>query len=156
MKKLLATTAMSAVLALGVTAGAMAQAPSSATPARQPDGMASQTAPQMQQAEQALRQAQQKLSGSGQGDQQATLKQAREAVNQTQQVLGQVPAGMQGQDAYKKAQQQVSAAQSAMQGNQPDRQKVATQLKEAADAIASLHNDTGASASSAAGAAKGA
>lgn len=144
MSRLLSTTALAAVLALGVTPAAMAQGQQASQPT---SGQSHQ--PQLQQAEQVLRQAQQGLSGSAQGNQQQMLQQARQAVSQTQQAIGQVPSGMQGQEAYKKAQQQLSEAQSALQGDQPDRQKAATELREAADAVGSLHGGmNGANASS--------
>lgn len=121
------------MLALGVAPAAMAQGQQAS---QTTSGQSQQ--PQLQQAEQALRQAQQGLSGSAQGNQQQMLQQARQAVSQTQQAIGQMPLGMQGQDTYKKAQQQLSEAQSALQGDQPDRQKAATELREVADAVASL------------------
>ena len=63
---------------------------------------------------------------------------------------------MQGQDAYKKAQQQLTEAQNAVQGLQPNQQQAATQVREAADALAELHrgmrNGSNAAASGATGA----
>lgn len=105
-------------------------------------------ATQLRTVEQSLRTAEQQLAGNqgGQAGGQPNFAQARTAVEAGREVLGRVPQQAQGQDAYRNAQRELNEAQQALQGGQPDRQRAATQLREAADAVASLHRSMGGSA----------
>ena len=160
MNKYLTTTALATILVLGGSGLAAAQgqqgtSQSGVQPQVAAQGQA-QVAQQLQKAEQGLRQAQQQLSSSGQGGQQPNLQPVRQAVTQAQQALGQVPSQMQGQDTYKKAQQQLTEAQNAVQGQQPNQQQASTQVRKAADALAELHRGMGNGSSAAASGAQGA
>ncbi|MFC7478151.1 PRC-barrel domain-containing protein [Dankookia sp. GCM10030260] len=160
MKTYLTTTALATILVLGGghLAAAQGQQGSGQAGTQAPaatQGQA-QVAQQLQQAEERLRQAQKQLSSSGKDGQQPNLQPIRQAVTQAQQALGQVPVQMQGQDAYKKAGQQLTEAQKAIQGQQPNQQQASTQVSEAADALAELHRGMGNGSSAAASGTTGA
>lgn len=138
--------------AQGTTAPSAAGAPPQASPtqgtsqtgmgqtgaAGQTGGSASQqvgVADQLRAVEQSLRNSGEQPNAA-QADQAPNFHQARAAVQSGQQVLGRVPQNAQGQDSFRNAQRELSEAQQAMQGGQPDRQQVATQLREAADQAA--------------------
>lgn len=150
------TTALVTLLVLGGSGLAAAQGPQGVSQSAMPPQAASQgqgqgqVAKQLQQAEQGLRQAQQRLSDGGQGGQQPDMQPVRQALTQAKQALGQMPLQSQGQDAYEKAQQQLTETQDALQGNPPNRQRVATRLREAADALAGLHRGMGSGSTAAA------
>jgi sporulation protein YlmC with PRC-barrel domain len=149
--------ATAAIVALGVSGAAWAQQnqPSSASQGTsQGSGRTTQTqagnplAPQLHAVERSLRQSQEQLAQQGSDAAQPNWEQARRAVSAGQQALGRAPSDLQGQDAFRMARTQLSEAQSALEGDSPDRQRAATQLREAAEAVASLHGRvTSASAS---------
>ncbi|MCW8087225.1 PRC-barrel domain-containing protein [Sabulicella glaciei] len=103
-------------------------------------------ADQLRAVEQSLRNSGEQLNAA-QAGQTPNFDQARAAVQAGQQVLGRVPQNAQGQDSFRNAQRELSEAQQAMQGGQPDRQQVATQLREAADSFGALMRGMGGTAS---------
>jgi len=156
--------ATAAVLALGLSGAAWAQQTLGGAQQRQgttaqSDQTAQTLAPQLRTLEQSLRQSQEQLAGAqGQAGGQPNWDQMRSTVNNATQMLGRMPQQMQGQDAFKEAQRELNQARDAIQGQNPDRQRVASQMGEAADAVAKLHGsmDTASAQSGAAGAAGGA
>jgi len=147
MTHLMTTTALALVLAAGAGGPVLAQAqPGTGGQVRTGTAPGAQELPLLpvQQAEQALRQAQQQISaggpgqGQGQGQAQAAMEQARQAVAQAQRALGQMPAGVQNQEPLINAQRQVRAANDALLGQQPDRQEAAQRLLVAANALTGL------------------
>ena len=138
-----ALLAGAAAVALGMGAPAVAQqqggqqqaqGQANQAPSKQPGSAQPAVAGQLRTAEQSLRQAHGQISG----DQQPNFAQARTAVSAGQEVLGRVPQQVQGQVAYQNARRQLDEANRALQGQQPDEQQVATQLREAADAMGTL------------------
>ncbi|HEV7266424.1 MAG TPA: PRC-barrel domain-containing protein [Falsiroseomonas sp.] len=137
--------ATAAVVALSVSGAAMAQqnAPSQSRQGGQGQN-ATQTqsgnplGPQLQAVARSLRQSQEQLAQQGSDAPQPNWEQARRAVSGGQETLGRAPSDLQGQEAFRTARTQLSEAQSALQGDSPDRQRAATQLREAAEAIAAL------------------
>jgi hypothetical protein len=97
---------------------------------------------QLRTAEQSLRQAQQQLSGG----QDANIPQARTAVSAGMAVIGRVPDALQQREAFRTAREQLTEANRALQGQQPDARQAAGQLGEAADALASLADEMGGTA----------
>lgn len=143
-----------AMLTMGMVAAASAQQSGSSQPAQssqaqvQTQGQAQQqggVADQLRAVEQSLRNAQQQISGS----QQPNFAQARTAVQAGRDVLGRVPQQAQGQDALRTAQRELEEASQALQGQQPNQQQASMQIREAADAVASLVRGMGGSASAA-------
>jgi len=129
-----------AILAMSMLTAASAQQqsaaqPSPATQAQTPSGVAGQ----LHTVEQSLRLAQQQLSGS----QQPNFAQARTAVQAGRDVLGRLPQQAQSPDAFRSAQRELDEASQALQGQQPNQQQVSTQIREAADAVASLMRGMG-------------
>ncbi|MGK7870526.1 PRC-barrel domain-containing protein [Falsiroseomonas sp. E2-1-a20] len=147
--------ATAAIVALGVSGAAWAQQnqPSSSNQgASQPQATQTQAgnplAPQLQAVERSLRQSHEQLAQQGSSAGQPNWGQARRAVSAGLQTLGRAPSDVQGQDAFRIAQTQLSEAQSALEGDSPDRQRAAAQVREAAEAVASLYGQvTSASAS---------
>lgn len=103
-------------------------------PSQQPGSGQAAIVGQIRTAEQALRQAQGQLSGG----QQPNIPQARTAVDAGANVLARVPQEIQGQDAFRTALREVNEARNALQGDQTNQQRAATQLGEAADALGAL------------------
>ena len=159
-----ALLAGAAAVALGMGAPAVAQqqggqqqaqGQANQAPSKQPGSAQPAVVGQLRTAEQSLRQAHGQISG----DQQPNFAQARTAVSAGQEVLGRVPQQVQGQVAYQNARRQLDEANRALQGQQPDEQQVATQLREAADAMGALAGrvaSAGASGANAGGASSGA
>lgn len=121
----------------------------------QPPGAASATgvADQLRAVERSLRQAGEQL-GMG-GEAQPNFAQARTAVQAGQEVLGRVPQDHQGAGGFGAARRELAEALQALGGDQPDRQRAATQLREAADSMAALMPGMGGTAAASAGTAMG-
>jgi hypothetical protein len=97
---------------------------------------------QLRTAEQSLRQAQQQLSGG----QDANIPQARTAVSAGMAAIGRVPNDVQQREAFRTAREQLTEANQALQGQQPNGRQAAERLGEAADALASLVQQMGGTA----------
>jgi sporulation protein YlmC with PRC-barrel domain len=140
-----------AALSLGVANAALAQqqggqgqtsqAQPGMVPSQQPGSPEPAVVGQLRTAQQALRQSQGQLSG----DQQPNFAQARIAVDAGLDVIGRVPPQVQGQDAWRNARRELNEAQQALEGPRPNQQQVATQLREAADALGTLARQVGGS-----------
>jgi hypothetical protein len=135
MNRLLTTTGLAAVLALGGTGSALAQATGQQPggqqgQAAQTNQQGSQAAQQMQQAEQSLRQALQQMQGA-QGQQQSQATQsARQALTQLQQAMQQLPAERRGAQNGQRLEREVGEAQASLQGDRPDMARARTQVEE--------------------------
>jgi sporulation protein YlmC with PRC-barrel domain len=140
-----------AALALGFAHAALAQqqggqgqtsqAQPGMAPSQQPGSQQPAVVGQLRTAEQALRQSQGQVSG----DRQPNFAQARTAVDAGLNVIGRVPPQVQGQDVWRNARRELDEAQQALQGQQPNQQQAATQLREAADALGTLAGHVGGS-----------
>lgn len=152
-----------AALALGFAGPALAQpgagvvqgpagqqAQPSQAPSQQPGSPQPADIGELRTAEQALRQAHGQVSGALQPN----YPQARTAVRDGIEALGRVPTRQQGQDEWRAAQRQMNEAQQALLAEQPDGQRIATQLRDAADSLAAFIQRVGTSAD-AAGASRG-
>jgi hypothetical protein len=122
--------------------GQGAQAQPSQAPSQQPGSQLPVVVGQLRTAEQALRQAQGQIAGG----QAPNVPQARTAVDAGFNVIGRVPEQVQQQDAWRTARRELDEARQALQGDQPDQQRLATQLREAADAVGALAVRMGGSA----------
>lgn len=133
-----------AALALGLAAPALAQQGGvaqpqlpadqrSTAPSQQVGASQPVVAGQLRTAEQALRNARGGLSGT-----QPNIEQARTAVESGLNVLGQVPASQQREEPWHNAQQRLTEAKEALQGQQPNQQLAGVRMGAAADALARL------------------
>lgn len=138
LRTLLMTGAAAAALAMCLPAAAQPQGGGQAQPGQAPAQQAGSQQPavvgQLRTVQQSLRQAEGQISGG----QQPNFGQARTAVTAGLEALGRVPQQMQGQEPYRAAQRELNEAQQALQGQQPNAQQVASQLREAAEAMGTL------------------
>ncbi len=142
--RLVALLAGAVVLALGMMAAAHAQpqggqgqttgTPPSLAPSQQPGSVQPPVVGRLRTVEQALHQTHSEVSGSAQPN----FPQARSTVEAGLQVVGEVPQQVQGQQAWRDAQQKLSQLQQALQGERPDQQQVANGLGDAAAAVGAL------------------
>jgi len=114
--------------------GQTSQAQPSLAPSQRPGSEHAAIVGQLRTSEQALRLAHRQISGG----QQPNIPLARTAVDAGSNVLARVPQEMQGEDAFRTALRELNEARNALQGDQTNQQRAATQLGEAADALGAL------------------
>ncbi len=141
-----------AILGLGLMATAQAQSqggqgqttqtPPSLAPSQQPGSTENPVVGRLRTVEQALHQSQGELSGGAQPN----FLQARSTVDAGLKTVREVPQQVQGQQAWRDAQQKLEQVQQALQGERPDQQQVATRLGDAATAVGALATRMGSGA----------